>query len=249
VELAIAEVTWDAISLPTAVTLVLAEVLENLGGLPPKPNLVDDLSVGDRQFLMQQLAILLGLDDLWMTATCQECDNKFDFLIRFSELLVKSAGPTYPFVLVDTSRGRGRWRVPTGADQKYLAELPAGTNGVRQLVRRCLVDILSSDQGEDPSRWVAGLTEADLAQVEASLEAVSPEVTTEVQAACPECRRVHNITVNPYVCLTHHREDIWAQIHTIATSYHWSEAEILSLPQRRRQRYLDLIDRSKGLTS
>jgi hypothetical protein len=102
---------------------------------------------------------------------------------------------------------------------------------------------------QEPERWVASLKAADLAQVEAALESVAPEVTTAVQAACPECRQTHDLGIDPYFCLNHRHEDIMAQVHLIATVYHWSEAEILSLPKPRRRRYLQLIDRSRGLIS
>lgn len=249
VELAVAEAAWECGSLPTAVTKALAASLENLAGMPPEPDMVDDLSIGDRQFLMQQLAIVLGMDGMWMTAVCRDCDKKFDFLMRFSELLVKAAGPTYPFALVDTSQGRSRWRVPTGSDQQYLATLPAEADSFRHLALRCLVDHPASNPDAGPARWLASLTDADLAQVEASLETVAPEVTSKVLAACPECGQTHTVDIDPYVCLSRRQEDILGQVHTIAAVYHWSEGDILALPQWRRQRYLRLIDRSRGLTS
>ncbi|MFZ5447968.1 MAG: hypothetical protein ACOZFS_04950 [Thermodesulfobacteriota bacterium] len=247
VELAIAEAASGSRFLPGAVTLALAASLESLGDLLPEPELVDDLCVGDRQFLMQQLAILLGLDEVWMTAVCPQCGAQFDFLIRFSELPVKGAGATYPFARVNTSLGPGCWRVPCGADQKHLAMLPAGEDGGRPLARLCLVECPASQQERDPDLWVASLTATDLAQIETALGSVAPEVTLAVQAACPDCGQTHKLGIDPYFCLYHQHGDILAQVHNLATVYHWSEAEILSLPQRRRQRYLHLIDRSRGL--
>jgi hypothetical protein len=55
------------------------------------------------------------------------------------------------------------------------------------------------------------------------------------------------VGIDPYYCLQHRQEAISADIHTIACNYHWSEAEILALPQKRRRRYLRLIDRARGM--
>jgi hypothetical protein len=36
-------------------------------------------------------------------------------------------------------------------------------------------------------------------------------------------------------------------VHVLASTYHWSERQILGLPRSRRRLYLDLIDRSRGV--
>ena len=36
---------------------------------------------------------------------------------------------------------------------------------------------------------------------------------------------------------------LFAEVHTLAYHYHWSEHEILSLPRARRHRYLELLGR------
>jgi len=41
--------------------------------------------------------------------------------------------------------------------------------------------------------------------------------------------------------------NIYTDIHTLAWYYHWGEEEILNMPRSRRQQYLALIDRARGL--
>ena len=248
VEMALAEASLEAASMPEVVTQALAAALWNLSHLEATPALIDALSVGDRQFLVQQLAGWLEMEEVWMTAACARCAGQFDFPVRFSELPVKEAGAGYPFAQVATSKGSACWRVPTGADQKAVAAVSAEQDAMRLLVARCLVEISGHD-AKPAAQWVADLSPEDLKQVEASLEAVAPEVTTAVQVACIACGQDSQVAIDPYLCLQRRQEAISADIHTIASTYHWSEAEILALPKKRRQRYLRLIDRARGMTS
>ena len=248
VELTLAEASLEAPSMPEVVTRTLTSALQHLKHQEATPALIDALSVGDRQFLVQQLAGWLEMDATWMTAVCTRCREPFDFMIRFSELPVKAAGAGYPFAWVATSRGSACWRVPTGADQKAVAVVAAEQDAVRVLMTRCLVEISDHDAGST-AQWVAELRDDDRQQVEASLEAVAPEITTAVQVSCPACSQNSQVTIDPYLCLQHRQEAISADIHTIASTYHWSEAEILALPKKRRRLYLQLIDRARGMRS
>ncbi len=248
VELAMAEAFFDAPSMPDMVTRALTVALQHINHLEPTPALIDAMSVGDRQFLVQRLAGGLEMDEVWMTAVCARCGEPFDFMLRFSDLPVKEAGRGYPFAQVETSRGRACWRVPTGADQKAVAAVSGEQSATRILMTRCLMEISGHDASQ-AAEWVAELPDDDWQRVEASLEAVAPEITTAVQVSCIGCGRESQVGIDPYFCLQYGQESINADIHTIAFHYHWSETEILALPKKRRQRYLKLIDRARGMTS
>ncbi|HEV8579145.1 MAG TPA: hypothetical protein VGX68_08680 [Thermoanaerobaculia bacterium] len=231
-ETALAEAV-SAPSMPAAVTAALAAALAEVGGEPSSPEVVRELAVGDRQFLVRQLSAHLGRDRVWLTAVCQACGERFDFEVPQTELPVKEAGAGYPYAEAGTPRARLRLRVPTGADQEAVADLP-DDRAVRALFERCL---LSGVAAEDE----------DLAAAEAALEAAAPEVALAALAACPACGAQSEIAVDPYLVLAASPEELFVEVHRLASSYHWSEAEILALPRARRQLYLRLIDRSRGL--
>ena len=248
VELALADATGVDSSLPTKVTAALVATLEHVGGEPPLPATVAALSVGDRQFLMGRLAVGLGLGESWLTAVCGRCGERFDFSVDYRDLPVKEAGEGYPLAEVETSVGPCSFRVPTGADQEILAGLD-DSEAFRSLLGRCLV-APTGPEGDGSSRGekADGFTPDDAARIETALEAVAPEVAVSVQAACPACGTPHGIDVDPYRVLSHQTAGgLLQEIHILASAYHWSEAEILALPLKRRRSYLDLIDRSRGM--
>lgn len=223
-EAALAEAA-AAPSLPRAVTSVLAAALAELGGEPVEEQAVRDLAVGDRQFLARQLSVHLGHDPVWLTAVCRACGESFDFEVRQADLPVKEAGESFPYAQV----GSLCLRVPTGADQEAIAGLP-DERAVKVLFDRCRVE-----------------GEGDMAAAEAAIEEVSPEVALAALAVCPACGASNEVAVDPYLGLPAQSEELFTEVHLLASNYHWSEAEILALPRARRQLYLKLIDRSRGL--
>lgn len=223
-EAALAEAA-AAPSTPRAVTLVLAAALAELGGEPASEETVRNLPVGDRQFLARQLSVHLGHDPVWLTAVCRACGESFDFEVRQADLPVKEAGESFPFA----QAGSLRLRVPTGADQEAIAGL-SDEKAMQVLFERCRI---------------AGKGSA--AAAEAAIEDASPEVALAALAGCPACGAGNEVAVDPYLGLPARGEDLFAEVHRLASAYHWSEAEILSLPRARRQLYLKLIDRSRGM--
>jgi hypothetical protein len=246
VELALAEAAGADSSTPARVTAALAATLEHLGGEAPLPATVAGLSVADRQFLMVWLAMGLGLGESWLTASCGRCSERFDFAVSYRDLQVKEAGQGYPFAAVETSIGPCHFRVPIGADQEAVANLDDGEEAIRGLVDRCLA--VFPRGGPSHRDIVDAFTPDDMARIEEALEEVAPEVAEAVQAACPACGTPHVIGVDPYRALFHQAGwGLIQEIHLLASTYHWSEAEILALPLDRRRRYLDLIDRARGM--
>jgi hypothetical protein len=226
-EAALAEAA-AAPSMPAAVTAALAAALAEIGGEPATPEAVRELAVGDRQFLARRLGAHLGRDRVWLTAACRACGTDFDFEVPQTELPVKEAGAGYPYAEVEGLR----LRVPTGGDQEAVADLD-DDEAVRALFERCLLGGTADD--------------GDLAAAETAVEAVAPEVALAALAACPACGASNEIAVDPYLALSVSPDELFVEVHLLASSYHWSEAEILALPRARRQLYLCLIDRARGL--
>jgi hypothetical protein len=197
------------------------------------------LAVGDRQFLMRRLAILLGLDEGWYHTPCSACDKTFDFSLRQSELPVKQADNGFPWLEIETHAGVYRLRTPTGRDQAALPIQLHESDARRWLLAQCI------ERGEG----IDALSEDDLLRIEAALEAVAPEVGTLVELACPECGQANRVYVDPYGPILRMNDDLYAQIHTLAATYHWSQHEILDLPVDRRRVYLRMIDRARGMTA
>lgn len=242
-ELAVAESGEKFQALPARVTAVLSGMLEHVGNQRPTWKRVHGLCVGDRQFLVQQLAVCLGLEERWMSAHCRECGEGFDFFLQLSRLPVRPGGKGYPFAEALTSIGRLRLRVPTGEDQEAVCHITDEARALRTLVRR-----LVAEPAPNP-KALESLTTEDLEAMDAALEGVAPQVATRAQTECPACGCSNEVRLDPYDCLARGGENLYSEIHLLASFYKWSEADILALPRTRRYRYLHFADRARGMVS
>jgi len=225
------------------VTQVLSHALGHVGGQQATLEMVNALSVGDRQFLMRHLAAHVDDEPVWLTATCHHCSEKFDVSFLYTELPVKPAGEGYPSREVDTSLGKVTVSAPTGNDQLALVGITDDQQALLQLVER-----LVTVQGRKKPLRVERLTVEDLEAIESTAEDLSPEIATQLLANCPNCDAQNRLNITPYSCFERSVEPLFSEVHTLAMYYHWSEQAILDLPRVRRQRYLHLIDRSRGIT-
>lgn len=241
-ELALAEAGEHASTMPRAVTRALSLSLERLAGGPATPARVAALCVADRQYLMRELDGHLGAGAGWLQGRCAGCGARFDFRLDPAALPVQEAGPGFPEAGVDVNGQVLRFRLPTGADQEELAERQdlddeAATSW---LLRRLAC-------GPRPAGNAAQALADAAHAVEAALEQVSPAIVLRVQAACPDCGAPCEVELDPYRVLARQADELLLEVHRIAWHYHWPEADILALPQARRHRYLQLIDRASGM--
>lgn len=230
--------TW-----PEVVSAILVETVEAIGPLPVDEASLDRLCVADRQYLLLWVARQLHGDSFWVTARCDACGARFDLGLQRSALPVKPAGPDFPFAAVVLTGRTVALRVPTGADQRRIATLDDRA-ALRELVRGCVTAV---DGTAPPPDLATTLTPADVAQVELALDAVAPDIGTCVSTRCPDCDAERVLEVDPYADIGATATALFDDVHALASHYHWSEHDILSLTRERRRRYLRLIERTHGV--
>lgn len=242
VEQAIIEFSMDT-DRPGYVTAVLDATLDSIGTQPASTDLMAELCVADRQFLMLRLAAMLDGEQLWLKVACGYCEALFDVDIRRCDLPVKEAGQGFPHVTLKLKECTLDLRVPTGADQQRIAELP-DHQAMQQLLQSCICSV----NGEPASKaFINKLTDDELEAIDQALDDVSPAVCNQLLVKCPECGKEQNAELDHYVLTSLNSRFFYDEVHTLASHYHWSEAAILDLPQARRRLYLDMINRSAGM--
>ncbi len=237
-EMAFFETENQRTSLPDRISEILTVCIDRIGDHEADRQMMETLSTGDRQYLMRQIAANMGFDNLWLTSNCNNCSEPFDINIQLSQLPVKTAGKNYPFVLVNTGGFKIKLRVPTGSDQKKVVKT-AGNDAEGLLFESILVEV----EGHTNDSFLNFLTPDLITKIEMEVEKASPEVAVLINTYCPDCSAENHVSVDPYICLKLVGKDIYSQIHKLATWYHWSEDQILSLTKSRRHIYLDLIDK------
>ncbi len=232
-ELMLAELGPAELSQPEKVTRFLSETVASVGGQPVDAT---TLSVGDRQHLVRQIGVCLGVDLVWLSGECTACGETFEIPVRQAVMPTKQAGDGFPAFDCKIEGTAVQVRTPTGADQAAIAGLDDQAAG------SALLDLLVTVPSD------VDLSEDQRAQLEQTIEDLSPEVALEVSTSCPECEEDLKVYVDPYLTLTEAGQSILDEIHVLASRYHWAEDDILALPRARRRAYLALIDRDRGMS-
>jgi len=235
-ELVLAESGLGTTYLPEQITGVLESTLETIGTEKADIDLVRELSVGDRQFLMLQLAKIINITPRWITQSCQQCEEKFQFIFDLDRLPVKTAGEDYPQKKVKLSTGLFLLRTPNGLDQEVIATAPDEITSRLWLMNRLLLSI------DEEAVDITFLTENDFQIIDDVIEDISVEIAQEIEVDCPECSALNQCPLSPYEILQNSTDSLFSDIHTLAMNYHWHEAEILALPRYRRKHYLQMVE-------
>jgi hypothetical protein len=200
------------------------------------------LPVGVRLQCLLAILALEGERVVWVQLRCAnpECGEPIEVELSPAELVALASEHAGDVVSVDAAGRPVPVRRPTGTDQLAWQ------------------DEAFADEGEARCAVVADLTGLDrpevddtlVQSVEDALTAADPLVSLEVDVVCPYCdeRRPYEVDVLELVLgrLRRRQEELFAELHMLASHYHWTESEILAVPAERRARYLALVDLGRG---
>jgi hypothetical protein len=221
-----------------SVTRLLTGCLLRVGKHSSTPDVVRQLLVGDRDYLVLNLRRLTIGDDFCAVVACAACGKNMDVCFKGTEVPIEKPAtvkPTYELQLtgVPARERTVRFRLPTGADQESVLGSPLEV-AVDMLLGRCLLDDAGLALNQDESQ-----------QVMDTIERQAPKIELELALSCPECKQefVFPFDTTAFFLqeLRSHSGNLLREIHSLAFYYHWSEAEILKLDRARRRAYLSLL--------
>ena len=86
-----------------------------------------------------------------------------------------------------------------------------------------------------------------LARIERAMEALAPLVSRPLKGNCPGCGQPLTVPLHvPRLVMDELQKSaagVYEEVHAIAAAYHWDEAAVLAMPQRRRRAYAEAIRR------
>jgi hypothetical protein len=183
----------------------------------------------DRDRLLALLYISMYGAKIESTVSCRACGQKFDLDFSLNELLRHYQ----PAAIADNGQYQLEpgisFRLPNGEDEMFINGL-VGAEAERQLLERCLLE---------------GNADTDSEKVQLKMAELAPVLSLDMQADCPECGNEQQVQFDMQsfflTKLKQERPDLIREVHNIASQYHWSQQEILSLPRNLRKQYAALI--------
>jgi hypothetical protein len=241
----------DGGNAPALVTAVLGRCLTRLGEMAPVPAaVVQQLLVGDRDYLLLQLRQLTFGDQVRATLVCpwDSCGEQVAIEFAVSDVPVHGSpepAPSYTVRLspeADDAGSEIRFRLPNGADQEAVAPWAEENEAaaVTALLRRC---VLGSDPPSEDC--VGALSPRARAEIEAEMERLAPRVERTMTTTCVECGRPFVVPFDLsrffFGDLRTDADLLYREVHVLAWHYGWSEPDALALSQPRRRTYIDLL--------
>ena len=196
----------------------------------------EDLCVTDLDAIVLHARRVVSGDRILADVLCPapRCGRRFDLSFDICAYLDHEPPRTAPEVVAEEEPGwfrlrdgAARFRLPSASDAVAVAR---SSDPYDELCRRCIL----------PVDVPAPVRE----RVEAAMEALAPSLARELEGTCPECGASVSVFFEPLVyCLCEFRDRaafIYEDVDLLARRYHWSEPQILAMPQSRRIRYVEL---------
>ncbi|MDX6695731.1 MAG: hypothetical protein QOF02_3334 [Blastocatellia bacterium] len=207
------------------------------------PEELAQLSVGQRDARLLKLRELTFGPRLHSLATCAACREQLELSFTSADLLFPSDESTEPLVL-RIAPFEVRFRLPDSLD---LAAISVGENrdagAARQLLlERCL---LSIERAGEQAR-IADLPPLVLEAIVERMAEADPQADVQIALTCPQCaarfQAPFDIESFFWNEISAWAERLLNEVHILASSYGWREADILNMSSWRRHFYLGLIN-------
>jgi hypothetical protein len=162
---------------------------------------------------------------------CSKCGERAEVQFAIDQIREPSAGTLKHSGVIQVDGRRVRYRAPTSEDLLAIAGCDDVDAARMRLLERCL-----------------GTTELTDELVRRAIERISrdqAQADVQVNFDCPSCGNAWEAPFDIASFLWREVDD-WArrllrEIHVIASTYGWSEVDILSMSARRRQAYLEVL--------
>ncbi|MGW6736453.1 T4 family baseplate hub assembly chaperone [Streptomyces sp. NPDC055013] len=198
------------------------------------------LPVGEREADLFALRRALFGERMQVRLGCAACGEDMEFDLdagEFARSLNGRDGPGDSVVRVQQDGWDVEFRLPGAAD---LTAAARAADPRAALLARCLVSAARAGTAV-PAEDLPVPVQRRIAE---AVEAADPGADVTLNIACPECgeatRAELDIASYLWTELDSWARDLLLDVHLLATSYGWSEPEIMALSPLRRRYYLEL---------
>lgn len=223
------------------------------------------ISVGHRDALLLSLREQLFGPDIASVSHCPQCSEPLELNFSVADVRVleekresreqRAEGEENSSLLPPlSSLSQGdfflkiddyavQFRLPNSLDLETVANCAQPAEAQQRLLEGCILKV--QYQGVDCP--VAELPEVVVGAIAKAMAEDDPQANVQIALSCPACRHQWSSTFD-IVYFLWGELHAWAQrtlleVHRLALSYGWREADILAMSPQRRQLYLEMVQR------
>jgi hypothetical protein len=202
---------------------------------------LSQLSAGERDVKLLALRAQMFGEQLAGLTNCPACAEPLEFETETRALDLGRTMPRGPLLLSESGYALDL-RVPTSGDLASLDPALGLAANRRQLLQRCIVRAREHDR-EIEARELPDVIESAVAR---RLAEADPQADLHLTLACPKCQHSWQSAFDIVTFFWTEIEN-WAgrllrEVHALAASYGWGEAQVLALSAPRRKIYLEFIE-------
>jgi hypothetical protein len=202
------------------------------------------LTLGECNSRLLDLREQLFGSQLNAASECANCGARFEFNLS-TQAFRRARRTEASDREFDLERDRYwvRFRLLNIEDLNFAGASDNVTTARQRLVKRCIV------QARHLNRTVTAeeLPDSVIADLAVRLSECDPEAEALIDLSCPSCNFDFQLPfdVTSFFCseIESEAERLLREVHVLALSYGWREAEILEMSAVRRQSYLNHLDR------
>lgn len=246
-EAAFADLAQDDATPAERVSAIIAALALRIGDCEQlSMDQILELTAGDRERLLLAISARLLGEELDLVTPCPSCRNLAEISVRFADMIAWRPAAAPDCLALEAGDGEwiARCRPPTGADLERAAR--GGASAARNLLVDCLVELIDPAGNAAAPSALPAECEARVGDALADLDRAAE---CRVEIRCPSCAEVIEALIDGFTILRTAlggAQRLYDDVYRMARAYHWSEAEILSLPLRRRRHYLAIAERAEA---
>jgi hypothetical protein len=224
-----------------SISALIAALTQRIGDCtkPSRDQLVQ-LTAGDRERLVLAVCARLLGPEADLIVPCPACRDLCEVPAHFADMIALPPSTSDDHCCLQAPDGTWTAQIspPTGHDLEAASRGEMGAE--RHLLESCLRELFDPT-GEKVAR--ESLPPECETQLGEALSALDPLAECRIGIDCPHCAARFDTLLDGYTLLRTVIGDansLYGDIYRMARAYHWSEADILALPLRRRRHYLAL---------
>jgi hypothetical protein len=199
------------------------------------------LSIGQRDAHLLSLREWLFGPALVSLVNCPNCGDRLELNFNVADIRVPLDGQPPASMSLSVAGYQVQFRHPDSLDLSAVARDQDVSNGRRLLLERCLLHAALADETKTVDELPAEVIESVVEQ----MARADPQADVQLALSCPQCdhrwRAAFDILSFFWSELNVWATRILREVHTLASAYGWSEADILAMSPWRRQMYLEMV--------
>jgi hypothetical protein len=198
------------------------------------------MSIGRRDGYLLTLREWMFGSQLTSLADCHHCGEQLELSFDVADVRATPEREFGDMMTLQLAEYTARFRLPNSLDALAASEGDIAM-ARRMLLERCVLDVQYNGAAMSPVDLPPDLIDALIARMAQD----DPQADIELDLTCPACGQTWRATFD-IVSFFWNEINTWAyrmlrDVHALATSYGWREADIVAMSPWRRQVYLDMV--------